>query len=76
MPIKEVSCYKTSDGQLFEDKELALKHETELSFDEWYVTNRLFTAYHEPVGIKNIKEWIKRHAAVLEKYLEAIRKDE
>ena len=71
--MKQLLCYKTSDGLLFEDKQQAALHEQKLEFRQWYQQNKLYGRYEgSDIDIKNLDEWLKVNAERVKTYIDAL----
>lgn len=71
--MKRVSCYKTTDGLLFEDEQQAALHEQKLEFRQWYEHNKLYGRYEGSyIETENLDEWLKVNADKIRSYIDAL----
>lgn len=71
--MQQVTCYKTEDGKIFENKREALTHTASLGFKEWYRDNRIWIGC-EPVEAAEILDWMQEHAVEILQYLNLVLK--
>ena len=70
--MEKISAFKTSDGQLFEDKYVSKQHQTEIDFEKWYTENYLSgEAYGSNVEYSYFKEWLLEHKDIILKFLKS-----
>jgi hypothetical protein len=72
--MDQINCFRTTDGQLFEGKSDALKHQTRLDFIEWYQRNQLY-GMRGAVDFKDLGDWLGENASkpIFRSYLNVIR---
>jgi hypothetical protein len=72
--VKEIKAWKTSDGCIFTDYQLAQKRQEEINIDEWYKNDMLSVETDDEVyEIKSDKVlgWLRRNRVEILKLLEA-----
>lgn len=68
--LKTVTCYKTSDGQIFQLAANAEAHQGELDFREWYDDNKLYGNYAGSYAkADDLLTWLRDHADVVRRLL-------
>ena len=71
--MRQVSCFKTKDGLIFETEEEAALHEHKLEFREWYECNGLYGRYEgSDVDIAMLDKWLKANADRVKVYIDAL----
>lgn len=66
--ITEIKAYKTSDGHIFETKDLATIHEEESNVKIWYEGNKL----HE-IPYEEMIRWIVRNIEAIVSFMPFLR---
>jgi hypothetical protein len=62
MTIEKINAFKTSDGEIFQEKKAANAHQAKLDLDGWYDNNKLYgnTAYSY-VHFEDLIKWLEEN---------------
>lgn len=77
MPNKEamddlvaVSGWKTTDGEVFDNKGKAAAHQSTLNFRDWYESGNEIYAGHSRVDLEDMSDWLETNKAKVYAFLE------
>ena len=59
--MKDIICFKTEDGLIFESKDEAQQHTTHLKFVQWYKLNTMPLDFGEIVDRDTVGVWLAQH---------------
>jgi len=55
--VEKTEAWKTTDGKLFIDKHMAIEHDKESEFKEWYSQNEIY----EVLTVDEFVSYVKMH---------------
>lgn len=71
--MQKVTAFKTTDGQIHEDEQLAFKHQNKIDFQRWYEEERLYGNYAgSRVEFDELVNWLQTNKAEVRKFLDSI----
>ena len=73
--MRTIKAFKTDDGQIFETKHDALRHEKRVEFITWYQKDPLTvdaSSYNDYIVVTEdeMTEWLKKRNAYIAQYVE------
>lgn len=74
--MEKITCFRTSDGKIFEDETSACQHEKRLSFGLWYERNKLYSRFDGSIEAKQIEDWLTENEWEIRLFLEALSSDQ
>lgn len=74
--MKELNCFKTKDGKIFEDKMEAEKHDKFIRFHENYIGDPILDSRGNPVVSENIYHFLSENFGWVEKLFASVLSEE